>query len=181
MGYPQQTGTDSSGAASNSRKALVLTLLVAFVLSTFLGSTVDVHVLMASQVSSHDGLRAQAMVQSKAAKHDAGDCDVADEKAMDHSAMDDGAAHHHGAVTDRVQLAAQGQPAHEPCGHCHDCDCSGQLMSHCCAQFVPFAALGSQLRTMAGATAGRNAQHRAAHSESEETNPPTPPPRLLLG
>jgi hypothetical protein len=69
----------------------------------------------------------------------------------------------------------------EPCDHGQDCKCHDRLMSHCCAQAAPVAAIWSSLPCSPQLGPERCADVHAGYLRSEDINPPTPPPRNVRG
>lgn len=69
----------------------------------------------------------------------------------------------------------------EPCDHGQDCKCHDRLMSHCCSHATPVAAIWTTLAPPPQLHAERCTDVRPAYLHSEDINPPTPPPRSVLG
>lgn len=78
---------------------------------------------------------------------------------------------------DMTALDMTGQ---EPCHHGQDCKCHDRLMSHCCAQVSPVAAILTTLAPSPELPPQRCTAVHSRHLRSEGINPPTPPPRSVL-
>ncbi len=140
--------------ASTPRAAFVFVLLVSFVLSTLL--------------SISQGVAAETP----------------------YSASHDMTAHHmigsHEMTGPRDMVVSHDMTAHEiaaqkPCDHGPDCKCHDRLMSHCCAHATPVAAIWTSLALSPQLRAERCADVHPGYLHYETDNPPTPPPRSLLG
>ncbi len=79
------------------------------------------------------------------------------------------------------EMAGHDMAGQEPCDHGQDCKCHDRLMSHCCAQVAPIAAILTTLAPSPQLHLERCSDVRPAHLNSEDINPPTPPPRSVLG
>lgn len=83
-------------------------------------------------------------------------------------------------MTGSLDTTGHDMAGQQPCDHGQDCKCDDRPMSHCCAQVAPVAAIWTSLPPSPQLRSGRCTDVDLTYLHSEDINPPTPPPRILL-